>query len=204
MDNVKLIAVGLGALVVGMGMGAVYADDSSEVKKLTEDLENAATPEVVTETVEVEVEKVVTIDNADVVLKYFFENKKDNESVRFIMDDLDDDELDQVTGRIAFINEIKDKAVAYAKEEAVDELDKEYLEGNSSLVEFDEDEMERVRVQDDDDEVIVSDIDFEDSDADVMVTVRFEQDDVKYEADFNVEFKDGEVDDFDLLATRLR
>lgn len=150
---------------------------------------------VVNQTVEVPVDN----GNLNLVLNHIYDNEG---NVSTLTEYLDDDELESIVDRIVFLNEIKSLAVAEVKAEAADELDKEVF--NETNITFDEDEIERIRVQDDDNEVIVSDVDFDDKDADVKVTVYFEQDDDKYEADFNVEIKDGEVDDLTFLDARLR
>lgn len=185
-------------LVVGGCLGAFVADDSNDVDNLNAQLNDLADQPVLTEIVEVEVDN----ENLDTVLEHIYDN---DGSVSYLTEDLDDDELDQIVDRVAFINEIKSLAVAEIKAEAADELDKVvYTFADNSTIEFDEDDIERIRVQDDDDEVVIDDVDFEDSDAEVKVTVNFEQDDVKFQADFMVEFKDGEVDDLDLLEIRER
>ena len=65
---------------------------------------------------------------------------------------------------------------------------------------MDEDDVERVRVDDDFDEILVDDIDFEDKDAELILTGTFEHDDVDYEFTAMVEFKDGEIDDVELIS----
>ncbi|MBT3451189.1 hypothetical protein HN448_04425 [archaeon] len=182
-------------LVIGNLLGAAFYNDNAQVEDLQSQLADAQNNSVI-EIQEVEIE--VDSGNLDLVLEHLYDN---DGNVNYLLDDLDDDELNLIADRISFINEIKALAVNYVDAEAADELDKEVF---NNSVEFDEDEIERIRVQDDADELIVSDIDFEDSDADVLVTVYFEQDDVKYEADFNVEFKDAEIDDMDLLEIRER
>jgi len=182
-------------LVIGNLLGIAFYNDNAQVEDLQSQLADAQNNSVI-EIQEVEIE--VDSGNLDLVLEHLYDN---DGNVNYLLDDLDDDELNLIADRISFINEIKALAVNYVDAEAADELDKEVF---NNSVEFDEDEIERIRVQDDADELIVSDIDFEDSDADVLVTVYFEQDDVKYEADFNVEFKDAEIDDMDLLEIRER
>ena len=203
----KTTALLVGGLVVG-GLGAgFWADDSSDVDRLTAELAlaNNVTPEVVTETIEVEVDN----GNLDTVLQHIYDN---DGSVDYLTEDLDDDEISQIVDRIVFTNEIKDLAVAEVKAEAADEIDGTHnvtiSDGEPVSVDFDEDDIERVRVQDDDDEVVIDDIDFEDGDADVLVSVNFEHEvdgkDVKFVADFNVEIKDGEIDDLNLLEIKER
>ena len=183
-------------LLIGNLLGFAFYNDNAQVDDLQSQLVDAQNNSVVIQ--EVEVEVPVDSGNLDLVLEHIYDN---DGSINYLLNDLDDDELSLIVDRILFINEIKALAVNYVDTEAADELDKELF---NNTIEFDEDEIERIRVQDDDDEVIVTSVDFEDSDADVLITVYFEQDDVKYEADFNVEIKDNEVDDIDLLEIRER
>jgi hypothetical protein len=183
-------------LLIGNLLGFAFYNDNAQVDDLQSQLVDAQNNSVVIQ--EVEVEVPVDSGNLDLVLEHIYDN---DGSINYLLNDLDDDELSLIVDRILFINEIKALAVNYVDTEAADELDKELF---NNTIEFDEDEIERIRVQDDDDEVIVTSVDFEDSDADVLITVYFEQDDVKYEADFNVEIKDNEVDDMDLLEIRER
>ena len=147
-------------------------------------------------------ETVTEIEVDDGVLDFIFNN---NGNIEYILYDLDDDEVDQIPLRIEFINKIKIDGAEYVKLEFADEMDKEeYTFEDESVVKFDEDDIERVRVQDDSDEIAIDDLDFEDLDAILVYTVKFEQDDIKFEADLEVEFKDGIVDDIELLEIRER
>ena len=183
----------IGAIVgaVGLVIGGLFG--GLVFPKTIVETENVTITEIVEQTIEVPVDN----GNLDLVLNHIYDN---DGKVKTLTEDLDDDEIESIVDRIVFLNEVKDKAVAEVKAEAADELHKESFDE----VTFDEDDLERIKVQDDDNEVIVSDVDFDDLDADVKVTVKFEQDDVKYEADFNVEIKDNEVDDLTLLEVRYR
>lgn len=191
----------IAGLVVGGVIAGFACDDSSDVDRLTAELADLKAQGPIIETVEVEVDN----GNLDLVLDHIYDNKGD---VDYLTEDLDDDEVEQVVDRITFINEIKDLAVAEVKAEVADEIDGTQnvtmLDNSTTQVEFDEDDIERIRVQDDGDEVIVDDVDFEDNDAEVKTTVNFEQDGIKFAADFMVEFKDSEVDDLNLLVIRER
>lgn len=201
-------AVGAAAIIALSGLtGAGIADDSAMVKQLQEQvsaLENAEPVVInntITETVEVpvEVEKIVKVDNGNLglVLEHVYDN---DGNVEYLLDDLDDDELDLIVDRVVFINDIKQLAVAYVEKEGVDELDKEMVNGT----ELDDSDIERFRVDDDSEDVIIDDVYFEDGEAEVLVTARFEQDDVDYEAVFRVEFEDGKVDDIMVESINLR
>lgn len=138
----------------------------------------------------------LTKDNLKSVLTHVYDN---GGNVEYLTDDLDDDEIMKIVERVVFINDIKALAVAEVKKEGVDALDKEIV----GEVEIDEDDVERFKIYDDDEDIIVDSVDFEDSDADVKVTAKFEQEDVKYKADFIVSFKDGSVDDIEVDSVYL-
>ena len=217
-------AIGAGALLIAggaLGTGIVKNDTIQEQaaqisqlqlnnSKLSDNIVDLNNAEPVIEYVDkevlvnntVEVEVEVDNGNLDLVLDHIYDNKGD---VSYLTEDLDDDEVNEIVDRLIFVNEIKVLAAEEAKSEIKDLLDKEEFTFNNVTVKFDEDDIERVRVQDDDDEVIVGeDIDFEDGDAEVEVEVYFEQDDVKYKALVEVEIKDGEVEDLDLVSVELR
>ena len=141
------------------------------------------------------VEVQVDNGNLDLVLDHIYDN---DGRVNYLLDDLKDDEVDQVVDRVVFINDVSALAVAEVKAEFLDIVDKEDQGFGAKF--FDEDDVERVRVGD----IIYFDVDFEDSDADVTVFVNFEQDNVKYVAEVEVEIKDGEVEDTALVSINLR
>ena len=187
-----------GLLVGGVAMG--FIGDNKEQKQIDDlnaqliDAQNQPALEVV-------VTEEVLVDNGNLglVLEYIDENIY-KDKVDFSTLDLGDDEIELLVDRIVFTNEIKAKAIAEVKAKAFSELNHEYVNTTKLHVE----DLERLKVQDDYSDVIVSDLDFEDGDANVFVTVKFEQDDIKYEADFNVEFEDGEIEDLNLLEAKLR
>lgn len=114
-------------------------------------------------------------------------------------EELDDDEASLVGDCAVFMTDVKNLALAEAKAEIADLVDGEVVAGET----LDEDDVERIRLNDDLDEVAVTDLDFEDKDAKVEVSGTFEHDDVKYEFEVEVEFKDGEVSDVELISVEL-
>jgi len=211
MDKKKLLAglgIGLIGLTAGIGAGFVLDTPDTVVQTVTKTVYEDKIVEVIkevpvevikTETVEIEVPVEVEIDNGN--LKVVLDHIYDNEGqIEYLLDDLDDDEVDMIVERIVFINEAKMLAIAEVKSEGIDMLDKEYIED----IKLDEDDIDRFRIYDDDDEVIIDDVDFEDKDAQVLVEAKFEQDDIKYKALYEVTFKDGIVDDIDLEEITLR
>ena len=148
-----------------------------------------------------EVEKVV-----EVIPQSFLEYIYDQEGNLSELDtsDLDDDELDQIVSRIAFLQESKVIALESVKSELFSELDREeFTMSDNSTVKFDEDDLERLRLDDESDEVVIDSVDFDDSDAEVIVTGRFEQDDVKYSFEALVVIKDGEFDEISSIDVDL-
>lgn len=205
-----LVLIGLAG--VGLGGVGMAAYDSAHPYTVTEQIiKTVEVPQIVEKEVikevevevikevEVEVIKEVEIDNGnlDLVLDHIYDN---DGNINYLTEDLDDDEIEEMVGRIVFVNDIKQLAIKEVEKEGMDELDKEMINGT----ELDEDDIDRFKVYDDDEDIIIDDIDFEDFDADVFVDARFEQDDVRYKATFKVEFKDGIVDDIDLESIELR
>lgn len=195
----KLSSILLAILIVGSVVAYIIPNDKVvEVNVPGETVEVPVEVPCETETIEVEVDN----GNLDVVLDHIYDN---DGLIEYLTEDLDDDEIEQIVDRIVFVNEAKALAVNATKDDGIDALNKEYVDINENeTVRLDDDDIERFRVNDDDDEVIVDDIDFDDSDAEVTVTVKFEQDDVKYKASFIVEIRDGEVDDIVVDSISLR
>jgi len=137
----------------------------------------------VTETVSVDSESL------PLVLDHIYDN---DGKIEYLLDDLDDDEVDQIVDRIVFVNEIKKLATDYVERKLADEVDKEVV----NATELDEDDVEKIRLDNDDDEIEVDNIDFEDKDAELTVTGKFRHDDVWYVFSSTVEIEDGNVEDF--------
>jgi len=73
----------------------------------------------------------------------------------------------------------------------------------NQTVEFDDRDIERFRVEDDADEITIEDPDFEDGDATVIVNAKYEQDDVKYKASYEVDIRDGVVEDVSVISSSI-
>jgi hypothetical protein len=196
----KVIAMGLIGLI-GLGTGGMVGSAlfprevvKVETNTVTEYIEVPVevVKEVFVDKVVVDKE-VVEVDNGNLqlVLDSIYDN---NGNVEFMIDDLDEDEMGMLVDRMIFVENVKDLAVKEVRENALDELDKEYVNGTR----LDDRDIEKLKVYSDAEDVSVEDIDFEDFDADVRVKVRFRQDDVYYNAWFVVEIKDGEVEDLEL------
>lgn len=121
-------------------------------------------------------------------------------NLEFVTDDLKESEISEIADRLVFEMDVKAIAAEAVRSKAADTLHKEKL----GDVKFDEDDIERIRIQDDRGEIEVLDRDFEDGDAEVKVTAHFEQDDVKYAADFIVLVKEGKFDDIEVDSISLR
>jgi hypothetical protein len=191
MENKIAITIFVALFLIGGLLGAVFKP--AEIVNVEVPVEKI-----------VEVERIVEVPvvsteagSNDILLTYAYDN--DGDLTLLDIKDLDEDELDQVNDRILFLETIKAAALEHVKAELFDEVDKEMV--NST--ELDEDELERLKLDDDADEVIVTKIDFEDSDAYVTVFGTFEQDDVKFKFEAEVEFKDGEVEDFSVKTPVL-
>ncbi|MCK5624950.1 hypothetical protein KAI04_03860 [Candidatus Pacearchaeota archaeon] len=190
--------VGVASLVVGGLVGGFIFNDNKQVTDLQNqvlELENQPA-----KIVEVTEEVLVDNGNLDLVLEYLDENLNESDgNVNFNTLDLDDNKIEGLVDRIIFTNEIKAKAVTAVKAEAFNELNHEYVDKHMEYeVKLQKEDLERLKVLDD--IVTVNDLDFKDGDANVDVTVNFEQEDEKYTATFDVEFKDGEVDSLKLIG----
>jgi len=200
-QNLKKVAsiAGAAGIVAGTILGAVAFPVDKVVVNETVKFVDKPIPypviEYVNQTVEVPVEKIVEVENGnmDVVLNEIFDN---DGRVQYLTNDLDDDEIDQIVDRIVLVNDFKKLAVDEAKAEIADLVDKEVVNGN----ELDEDDVEDIRIDDDADEIEVDEIDFDDKDAELLVTGEFEHDDIEYDFEVRVEFKDGKVEDIELVS----
>jgi len=124
-------------------------------------------------------------------------------SLDFVIDGIDTDNPEEIGDAIVFINDAVKIGVDEIKAEFADEIDKMEIVVGNDTIEFDEDDIERIKVKDDLDKVVFEDFDFEDRDLVVIYNVEFEHDDVDYKADVVVEFKDGEIEDFDIENIEL-
>jgi len=151
---------------------------------------------------EINVTKEVVVDNEklDEVLEHLYDNEG---KVEYLIDDLDDDEVEKIADRVVLINEFKKLAVDAIDAELFDELDNEEFDFNGTIVEFDEDDLERLRIDDEQDEILIDDIDFDDGDADLILTGTFDQDDERYDYEVKVVFKDFEFDELDDIKVTL-
>lgn len=190
--------IGLALLGAGVGGGFILDNPDTIVEEKIINETITVVKEVPME-VPVEVIKEVPVDNGnlDLVLDHVYDNNGD---VEYLTDDLDDDEVQQIVDRIVFIDDVKKLAVDYVKDEGIDELDKEVVNGT----ELDEDDVERFKIDDDSDDIIIDDVDFEYGEAEVLVEARFEHDDVDYEVVYRVEFDEGEADDISIESINER
>lgn len=200
MENIKIIGAAVAALGVGGAIG--YNIVEPEVETKVEYIINETVVElpakviveekIVNNTIEipVNVTEYVEVDNENlnVVLDHIYDNDGD---IEYIIDDLDNDEVEKIAYRVILVNEFKKLAVDAVESELIDELDKMVVGG----VTLDEDEVERLRIDSDLDEIVVNDIDFEDKDATIVVSGTFEHEDVDYEYTVDVVFKDNEFDE---------
>lgn len=151
-------------------------------------------PEVVKDVVYKNRTVEVPVDNGnlDSVLKEVYDQ---DGNVEFLIDDLEDDEIDKIVDRVEFVNTIREKAIDTVKDTAFSELDRVDVDG----VELDDRDMSRLDVEQDVNNITVEDIDFEDGEGKVTVPVEFEHDHQKHKAKFMVEFYDGQPDEITLV-----
>jgi len=204
MDKKKLImgALCAGTLLLGGVAGAnLFPVENTVIETVDVEVEKIVT--VVQEVpVEVEVPVNVTVEvpvdngNLDIVLEHIYDNEG---QIEYLLDDLDDDELDLIVNRIAFINEVKQLGAEYIESELADELDDYDFNGTI----FDDDDIEDIDVDDDADDIEVNDVDFDDDECNLIYSVKFEHDDVDYIAEVEVEIKDGEADELNVLSVEL-
>jgi hypothetical protein len=194
-----LFAAGAGVILLGAGAYAGSQMFPVEITK-TFTVEKIVPVEVIKEVQvevikEVPVEKIVEVTDTklDSVLQHIYDNEG---NVQYLTEDLDDDEVALIADRIVFINDIKKLSVDAVKNELFDELDGELV----GLVELDDRDMEKLKVADEHEDLIIEEVDFEDKDAEVIVTGTFKQDDVKYDFEVVVIFKDGEYDEMDITS----
>ena len=227
MDYKKYLkAAGIGALVIGAGLGGLYYGDNAEQTQIDElvaigeaveaDLSaaNMATaeanariteleamePETVTETVEVEVEKIVKVDNENLGMVTDFIVEQDGNLTQLDISEVDDEGVDGLVKQIGFFLEVKDMATEEIKHELADEIDGEIIPlTDGTEMTLNEDRFEGLRINEED--MLVSEIDFPNGDANVVVTGTFEQYDVRFNFNAVVEIKDGEVDDMSVDIT---
>tara|TARA_Y100000310_G_C20629726_1_gene787967 strand:+ start:487 stop:1152 length:666 start_codon:yes stop_codon:yes gene_type:complete len=198
--------------MVGLTAGFMGANIMLEPATITEteyvtEYVNQTVTEYVNQTVEVEVEVEVPVEvlvdneNLGLVLDHIYNN---DGQIEYLLDDLDDDEVDFIVDRIVFINDIKTLGVNFIENELANELD-DYLFTNAdnSTTEFDDDDIEDIDVDDDFNDIVVEDVDFDDDEADLIYEVKFEHNNVDYVASVRVEFRDGEADELDVLSVEL-
>ena len=198
-NTIKLVAGGMVVAVAGLAGGAMLFPVEHTVTKEVIKEVIVEVPVVSTEVVTETIVKEVKVDNGKLadVLEAIYQSDGDLE---FVTDDLKESEIAEIADRLVFEMDVQALAVAAVRAEAIDVLHKESVNGTV----LDEDDMERLRIQDDRGEVEVIDRDFEDGDAEVKVTAFFEQDDVKYAADFLVLVKEGKVDEVEVDSIYLR
>jgi hypothetical protein len=193
-------AIGL-ALAGGLAGATLFPVEKIEIVTKEVIVEKNITTEVPFEVVKevpvnVTVEKIVKVDNENLPLVYKYIVDQEGDLTELDISEIDDNGVDELVSQIIFVNDIKSLAIAEAKSEIADLVDKEVVD----TVSLDEDDVERIRIKDDFDEVTVEDIDFEDKDAELRVFGTFEHDDVDYKFEVEVEIKDGEVDDIKLIS----
>lgn len=198
--NAKKVAtaIGLGALLVGAGMGAgayLFPREVTVEKTVPGPEKIVEVP--VDRVIEVETKVEVPVDNGN--LKMVLEElvEKDG-SVEYLTEDLDDDEVDFIVERLFLTKEWEELAFQKVKDKAGRELDGE----EASNISIDEDDISALNIKED--EITFEDIDFDDHDADVLVPFTFRQDEDRFDAVARVTILDGEVESLVIEDLSLR
>lgn len=194
MDTKKVIAVGLGALVVGMAAGAVVFpvhDVQVEYKNVIVEVpvvETVTEVQTVEVPVNVTVEKIVEVDNGNLDL-----------CVSFVQDNVDED-ID--ADDIYFEANAKIEAEAFVRDNMVSLLnDNDFFDDGEVLDAYRKSEVSIKKIQD----AVVLDNDFENEDLllqyEVKVRAKEGSEDAEYFV-FNVEvpFEDGKLIDEDITV----
>lgn len=186
------IVAGAAGLIAAGAYGAVsYMGNVASCEPIYIEHNNTIIKEV-EKVVNVTVEVPVDNEKLGTVLDFVYDNDGD---IEYIVDDLDNDEVQEIADRIVFINDAKSISVKAVEDDLFDELDREVYNISGEDIKFDDDDMERLHIDDEFDEIIVDDVDFDDNDVDTIVTGSFEQDDVKYDFEAVVKIRDGEYDE---------
>lgn len=198
--NAKKVAtaIGLGALLVGAGLGAgayLFPREVTVVKTVPGPEKIVEVP--VEKIVEVENTVEVPVDNGNLEMVLDELVKKDG-SVEYLTDGLEDDEVDMIVERLFLTKEWESLAIKKVKDKAGRELDGEEADN----VSIDEDDISTLNIKED--EVVFEDIDFDDHDADVLVPFSFRQDDDRFDAVARVTILDGEIEDLVIEDLSLR
>jgi hypothetical protein len=204
----KLFAIGMTGALIGAGLvgitayGAVSSAQAdaaaarAELEAYEPVVEYVQVPVPVEVPVEVIVEEEVLVDNGNLqtVLEFIEEN---HGNVNFIVTDLDEESVDEIVDRIIFINELDVMAEEAVRDAFRAEINNRIAD-NQEVIKFRD--IERVRYEE---PVSVID-DFEYWDATSEVVVAFTQDDVRYDATFEVVVMDGVVDDVRFVSVKAR
>lgn len=199
-NTIKIVAGGLVVAVAGMAGGAMLFPVEKEVP--VPQPYPVAGP---VEYVDVEVpgpvqwrteEVVVEVDNGNLalVLETIWDADGD---VEYLVEGLDDDELNLIVERIVFESESKSLAEEAVKAEWLGELHREDV----GAIELHKEDMKGLKIDSDDTEFSV--LDYDDKDAEVFVTATFRQGSERFEATFAVLVLDGEVDSVSVESVSL-
>ena len=180
LNTKKIGAIALSGLLT-LGAGAAIGSYAFP-QTITEEV---VVEKIITQPVEVikevEVEKIVEVDNENLglVLQKLYD---ENGDVGYLTSDLFEDELDLIVDRIVKVNDFKLEAESLVKSQFSRELER--FDSN-----FDRRDVSRVVVE----EVSLESVDFKYNDAVVEVEVEFRYDSTKYVAIVEVEFYEGKA-----------
>jgi hypothetical protein len=196
-----LLMTGAAVVLLGGGMvaGATFFPTEIPVTQI-----KYQTIEVEKE-VPVEVEKIVEVEKVvkeieivevkdEATVRLLLEHIYDNDgNIEYLIEDLDEDEIDAIVDRIMFVNDIKAEAENIVTSKLFKELDRYVVDD----VKLDDRDMRRLRLDKDGPTIEV--LDFDDKDADVKVSGTFQHDGDKYSFEVLVLFEDGKYDDLEII-----
>ena len=171
--NVKKVAMA-GAVALGLiagGFAGAYMFPNTVTEYLDGEIVIEYLPgEIVYENVtvieEVEVEKIVEVDNENLQLVLDTIYEKDGD-VEYLIDGLYDDEVDQIVERIMLVNEVETLAKEYTLRNFATELEK-----NDSS--YDRRDVSRIKIDNEDLKIVNYDFKYEDFTVEILVEFRYD------------------------------
>ena len=177
-------AVALGIVAGGFAGAYIFPNEITNEVEVEKFIYENVTIEVPFETIlEVEVEKIVEVDNGNLQLVLDTIYEKDGD-VEYLIDGLYDDEVDQIVERIMLVNEVETLAKEYTLRNFATELEKH----DSS---YDRRDVSRIKIDNEDLKIV--DYDFKYEDFTVEILVEFRYDGAKETKLVEVEYFNGRV-----------
>jgi len=150
-------------------------------------------PVVINNTLVVEKEVIVKVDNGNLalVLETIYDNDGD---VEYLLDGLYDDDLDLIVERIVLTNDMKAEAENIIKANFIKELDRQHG--------FDKRDVSRVKL--DSEDTTIGNIDFKYKDSDVATIVEFRFEGNIYVSEVELSFYNGKAQIMNIVSVNLK